>query len=296
MPSLAWDLSKIPIFPPEQASRPQTSSPLVQPKFAIGQINDPLEHEADRVAEQIMTTPTREPSIASASPQISRMCADCEAEDEAQMLQTKRATTSEPAAGYAPGAVYKTIGSSGQPLDAAARTYFEPRFGHDFSRVRIHSDSAAHEAAASVDAKAYTVGSDVVFAAGQYAPHSPDGKQLLAHELTHVVQQAGGKAPRLIQRQVFHPRHHPAKPVKPHRPVPAKAVFGCTTEDLLIPEAVRCIDKMLDSNFPYETHIECSAKGIACCEEIPDPPHGTIKICDDPVPREQKRAPARRTK
>jgi hypothetical protein len=223
--SLAWDFSKTSLFPPARASQPQPPAPLVQSKLAIGQANDPLEHEADRIADQVMQAPTSEPVIGNAPLQLSRMCADCKAEDEAQMLQTKRASMSEPAAGYALDAASKAIGSPGQPLDASARTYFEPRFAYDFSQVRIHSDGLAHDAATAVNAKAYTVGSHVVFAAGQYAPHAREGRQLLAHELTHVVQQSGGKALRstspvstaVIQRQMTNQRE--GTPAKTKTPV-----------------------------------------------------------------------------
>ncbi len=81
------------------------------------------------------------------------------------------------------------IPSSGQPLDAATRSFMEPRFGHDFSRVRVHSDAEAAAAARAVAARAYTVGSDVVFAQGQYQPRQEPGRRLIAHELAHVVQQ-----------------------------------------------------------------------------------------------------------
>jgi Domain of unknown function (DUF4157) len=171
-----------------------SSSASLQPKLAIGPVDDPLEQEADRVADQVMRAPAPEPAISGTPPQLSRKCAECEAADEGQMLQKKAATTSEPAAGGMPSAVYRTLRSPGQPLDASARGYFETRFGHDFSRVRIHSDSLAYQAAAAVNANAYTVGSDLVFAAGRYAPDTRQGKQLLAHELTHVVQQSGGSA------------------------------------------------------------------------------------------------------
>lgn len=81
--------------------------------------------------------------------------------------------------------------SDGRPLDASLRADFEPLFGHDFSRVRVHAGTGADASAREVDALAYTVGSDIVFSSGQYAPHTPSGRRLLAHELTHVVQQAG---------------------------------------------------------------------------------------------------------
>lgn len=89
----------------------------------------------------------------------------------------------------APPLVQHTLLSPGKPLDAATRAWAEPRFGHDFSRVRIHTDAQAAESARAVDAVAYTVGRDIAFDTGKYAPHERDGQALLAHELTHVVQQ-----------------------------------------------------------------------------------------------------------
>lgn len=92
----------------------------------------------------------------------------------------------EPAA---PELVSQSLQSGGQPLPAATRSFLEPRFGHDFSQVRVHSDAQAAEAAKAVDALAYTVGQDVVFARDQYAPGTSEGQRLIAHELAHVVQQ-----------------------------------------------------------------------------------------------------------
>ncbi|HEY0612313.1 MAG TPA: DUF4157 domain-containing protein, partial [Chitinophaga sp.] len=88
-----------------------------------------------------------------------------------------------------PSIVHENLHAIGQPLDTATRAYFEPRFGHDFSRVKVHNDARAHAAARAVHAAAYTVGSDITFAAGQFQPGTASGKRLLAHELTHVVQQ-----------------------------------------------------------------------------------------------------------
>ncbi|WP_290057461.1 eCIS core domain-containing protein [Amycolatopsis solani] len=89
--------------------------------------------------------------------------------------------------------VHRVVGSGGgAPLDAATRTDMESRFGADFSDVRIHTDGAAHESAKSVNAQAYTVGSNIVFQRDKYDPGSDPGKHMLAHELTHVVQQRTG--------------------------------------------------------------------------------------------------------
>jgi len=94
----------------------------------------------------------------------------------------------------APPIVHDVLRSPGQPLDAATRASMEPRFGHDFSKVRIHADARASESARSVNALAYTVGPQIVFGAGLYQPGARSGQQLLAHELTHVVQQHGQSA------------------------------------------------------------------------------------------------------
>jgi hypothetical protein len=91
--------------------------------------------------------------------------------------------------GGAPPIVEEVLDSSGQPLDSATREFMEPHFGHDFSRVRVHTDHKASQSAKAVNALAYTVGHNVVFAGGQYAPGKKSGQKLLAHELTHVVQQ-----------------------------------------------------------------------------------------------------------
>jgi Domain of unknown function (DUF4157) len=103
---------------------------------------------------------------------------------------------------HVPPIVDAVLRTPGQPLDAAARAYFEPRFGHDFSQVRVHADPAAAVSARAVDALAYTVGRDVVFDHERYAPATAEGRSLLAHELTHVVQQDHGAPGRRVLRQV----------------------------------------------------------------------------------------------
>ncbi|GAC1625097.1 MAG: hypothetical protein NVS4B9_16590 [Ktedonobacteraceae bacterium] len=115
--------------------------------------------------------------------------AECEA-----CRQQREGTLQRAAAGYAPvnvapPLVQDVLNSSGQPLDESTRTFMEPRFSLDFSQVRVHTDERAVESARSVNALAYTVGRNIVFGAGQYAPGTAAGKSLLAHELTHVVQQ-----------------------------------------------------------------------------------------------------------
>src|SRR6266567_3648743 len=88
-----------------------------------------------------------------------------------------------------PPIVHEVLRSPGQPLDVKTRAFFEPRFGHNFSQVRVHADARAAESADAVAALAYTVDRDIVFSAGQYNPSISAGQQVLAHELAHVVQQ-----------------------------------------------------------------------------------------------------------
>ncbi|MGE5217816.1 MAG: DUF4157 domain-containing protein [Chloroflexota bacterium] len=121
-------------------------------------------------------------------PGVSGECEEC----QENRLQRKSAIASS--LGVAPIRVSAALRAPGQALDADTREYMESRFGHDFGHVRVHADSGAGESAQSVDALAYTVGHDVVFAPGQYAPRTPAGRRLLAHELTHVLQQSTGGA------------------------------------------------------------------------------------------------------
>ena len=105
-----------------------------------------------------------------------------------------------------PPSVDQALASPGMPLEPALRQDMEQRFDHDFSRVRVHHDATAAESARAMQARAYTVGRDVVFSAGGYAPRSPQGSQLLAHELAHVIQQErGGPAPPPLQGGVLEP-------------------------------------------------------------------------------------------
>src|SRR5882672_6423977 len=107
-------------------------------------------------------------------------CSECSGEKTT--LQRQASGHTSPAS--VPQSVHEVLSSSGQPLDAGTRAFFEPRFAHDFSRVRVHADAKAAESTRAVNALAYTVGRDVVFGAGQYAPQTSEGHRLLAHELT----------------------------------------------------------------------------------------------------------------
>jgi hypothetical protein len=105
-----------------------------------------------------------------------------------------RASAGTAAPALAPPLVDEALNSPGEPLERPTRTLMERRFGHDFSRVRIHTDARSAESAQAVGARAYTVGREVVFGPGQYAPGSLEGQRLIAHELTHTIQQSASPA------------------------------------------------------------------------------------------------------
>ena len=132
---------------------------------------------------------------------LQRKCASCgnhtmaggkcgECENKGRLLQRKSSGYSQSA--EVPPIVHEVLNSPGQPLDAATRAFFEPRFGRDFSHVRAHADSKSAESARSVNALAYTVGGNIVFGESQYAPQTMAGRRLIAHELTHSLQQTRG--------------------------------------------------------------------------------------------------------
>jgi hypothetical protein len=121
-------------------------------------------------------------------------CANCNAQ-QTDLQRRARPGAVLHAGRVAPGIVHDVLGTPGMPLDPAVRADMEGRFDHDFSRVRVHTDSMAAESARSVNALAYTVGQNVVFGAGQYAPRTNEGRGLIAHELTHSLQQRGSPLP-----------------------------------------------------------------------------------------------------
>ena len=148
---------------------------LIQAKLKVNEPGDSYEQEADRISGQVLATPAQH-TASSAAP-IQRVAG-----------QPANETLT------APPSVEQAVANSGKPLDAALRREMEPRFGCDFSQVRVHLGSAAERSARDINARAYTLGDRMVFGAGEFNPATNAGRRLLAHELTHVVQQAGAAA------------------------------------------------------------------------------------------------------
>jgi Domain of unknown function (DUF4157) len=150
-------------------------SGMIQFELKVNEPGDMYEQEADRIAGQVMATPAHNGLNGAASIQ-----------------RATGPSASETAT--APASVEQALATSGQPFEPGLRREMEQHFGWDFSRVRVHTGAAAERSAREVNARAYTVGSSMVFAAGEFNPSTLGGRRLLAHELTHVVQQSGAAA------------------------------------------------------------------------------------------------------
>ncbi len=174
---------------------------ILQRKLTVNQPGDRYEHEADRVADAVMRMPEPAASARSSVTSLGRRpglqrcscgksspmgeCEECKANGSLQ-----RSADAASASAEAPPIVHEVLRSPGQPLDTAIRNFMEPRFGADFSKVRVHTDEQAAESAKAVNALAYTVGGHIVFASGRFSSNEPEGHRLLAHELTHTLQQS----------------------------------------------------------------------------------------------------------
>lgn len=178
----------------------------IQAKLTISHPGDADELEADRVADQVMRKEQPGP-IRSSPNAIHRQCAACEAGgtmcpkcEQEQAIQRNESPSQAPQVSHPVRSQIAALRGGGQPLPPSVRAFFEPQFGEGLNQVHIHTDSEASEAAMSIQADAFTIGSDIVFGAGKYAPEVHAGRKLLAHELTHVIQQGHGNGTR-VQRQ-----------------------------------------------------------------------------------------------
>lgn len=235
----------------------------LQRKLAIGDTNDPLEAEADRMADHVlrMKDPVLPAAGASVGPVLQRKCAcegtgtPCkECEDAERGKKLHRKTQSATGVTEAPPIVHEVLRSPGESLDSAARAWFEPRFDHDFRSVRVHADARAADSARSVNALAYTVGNHIVFAGGRFDPAGQAGRKLLAHELTHVMQQQGHKGS-LVQRQSGE-----MKPVQVGPPDPEECE-GRTDISKEFRDFVRAVPALLQSAPDFTPEQRTSFRG-----------------------------------
>ena len=212
-PVRRWRTQILPSFnPAAQSQRAQIRqvlrSPRLQTKLTIGQPNDKYEQEADRVADEVMRMPEPQverqpkeeeeeliqtkPLADQITPLVQRQV-EPEEEEEKEVLQAKQLPGQTPEVAPDLESRINAIRGGGQPLPKFVRNFFEPRFGRDFGNVRVHNDSQSAETARALNARAFAVGNDIFFGIGQYSQERLEGKRLLAHELTHVIQQFLGK-------------------------------------------------------------------------------------------------------
>jgi hypothetical protein len=163
----------------------------IQTKLTVSQPGDRYEQEADRVAEQVMRMSTEEEIATSRFPVVSRIAQRQEEENvnESDLLSLKEVPDASHNLSPDLETRIESLRGGGQAMPEGLRAFFEPRLGRDLGSVRLHTDASAAETARSINARAFTLGRDIAFAPGEYQPESPEGRRLLAHELTHVVQQ-----------------------------------------------------------------------------------------------------------
>jgi hypothetical protein len=172
----------------------KNNTTFFQPKLLVGSVEDSSEREADTMADAVSKSGGT--NVVSESPIAQRKCSNCEEEEKVQLKKDDTQSSAE-------GVVADALNSGGQPMDTDTQDSMENSFGYDFSKVKIHTDSTAAKSAQALNAHAYTTGNNIVFNKGQYSPGTGAGRKLLAHELTHVVQQSQSSnlgAQRVIQR------------------------------------------------------------------------------------------------
>jgi len=189
----------------------------IQAKLTVGQPNDRYEQEADRVADEVMRMPKPQvqrqvepeeeeeeklqvkPLVNQITPLVQRQPDPIDEDEEEEMIQAKPLTVQTPEVTPALSSGIQSLQGGGRPLSRSERSFFEPRFGADFSNVRVHNDTQAASVARLVNARAFTLGHNVVFSAGEYSSDTFSNRQLLAHELTHTLQQQDATLPTMIQ-------------------------------------------------------------------------------------------------
>lgn len=261
-------------------------------ELEVSRPGDPDELEADRVAEAILArapSATEMPVAVAPCPAcagaVHRKCTKCRDEEEHKRVQrTPSSTAPQP---------MSSTGlqlSRGTPMPRSVRNEFEARFAHDFGRVRVHTDTRAAEAARGLSARAFTIGTEVAFGSGEFQPGTAAGRRLIAHELTHVIQQCGGAS----GSGVSTPRVNRLRVQREGTEVPPTG-FGMDTKYLRCSE-----DTSREVQYEIELarlHVNGAAAGLAeelAKIEAPNPGAGIITIVGGALDRYFKtREPAK---
>jgi len=198
-----------------QCRRKRQLGGALQAKLRVGRPDTPLEREADRMADTVMRLPA-----SGLRPPVGKG----KQETPAAILLGRHWSSGGNGSGDAPAVLHEVLRSPGRPMDSRTTAFMESRFGHDFGAVRIHSDGTAAESAQVLGARAFTVGQDIVFGADQYAPGTESGRRLLAHELSHTIQQRSipvGQVPTVMRRII------PGPPRLPVELIPGMETWEC---------------------------------------------------------------------
>lgn len=259
-------------------NRQTQANVVVQPKLTVGASNDAHEREADQTADRVMRKSEGTP-MASMTPiaAIQRKCEQCEKEEKVNRKETGTS------GGFtAPPSVSRAISRSGQALEPAAKSFMETRFNRKFDGVQVHTDGEAANSARDISAKAYTSGNHIVFGEGQYQPNTEGGRHLLAHELTHVVQQNGG-AMQEIQRDKTGKSQEPISPKKKPEPPKKKIVVDLTTQKATLFEGDKEVKSMQVSTGKkgHETTTSTHAKPFTIGEKDKNHASSTYGKCVD---------------
>jgi hypothetical protein len=259
---------------PEVSVQSQAAKPsFFQPKLTVNQHNDVYEQEADAMADKVMRMPDPAHNdhafFKPASTVVQRKCQHCEEEEK---VHRKESSGTEAQGSHELDSYVGSLGASGQRLPESSRQFFEPRFGRDFSNVRLHTDAVAAKSAQSINALAYTTGNNIVFNSGQYSPESDSGKKLMAHELTHVVQQKSAGNGQ-IQRMAACPAH-----LNDEDPVPTgwrlypnpTSVFHCGFRTILENRAPTRSDPMNECVYDHSGVLVTDGHPYAGCQGTPD--------------------------
>lgn len=252
------------------ADRGPRDVPSIQTKLTVRKPGDRYEKEAERIADEVMRMPDEEsksPKENLPEDRIQRLCPRCRrrhrqgkplnCKECEQELQLSAGENSFPATEDIKQAV-AVANESGEPLSESVKLFFGNRLGRDFTDVRIHTGVKANQAAQSIDARAYTLGSDVVFGSGEYRPDTREGKRLLAHELTHTVQQDmnSSKADNLVQRQATESEEVPAGDI-------AGTTCACSDESKYSEGTIAFIWAVGNSVKRFASQYEVSAPAVA---------------------------------
>ncbi len=235
----------------------QNKSAFIQPKLTVNQPNDTYEQEADAVANKMLPPEhSAAGSTAFFKPPISSLQRSTLTEETSNTLLQNNNSQLSSTQDY----IHSLSG--GNTLSRQDKHFFESRMGYDFGQVKLHTDTAANESAKSIQAKAYTHGNDIVFAAGEYQPETNDGKKLIAHELTHVVQQQSTSSQ--VQREEQKPdRYEELKDDKKAKEVfeklnPATLGRYCTQN---CPAVAEALEEYLKTGVFPETHCDPLGEG-----------------------------------